>query len=339
MYKIAAITSGKNVPSAIYRFRSIINTLDEEGVSLQEFCPYFPKYPPKSNVARPFWLVAALLERLTYIYKTSGYDAVILQRELISTLPTIEKLLPGKKILDVDDAIYLYKRGWAARNAAEASIGVVCGNRILAEKFSKWNKNIEIIPTGVDIEKMVTLPSRLDIDQQRIIGWIGTPGNLAYVDKIADSLITVLKQNRNFEFRIVTSHKEAIPSSLQPYAKFVQWYPGIEFEQLPLWSVGIMPLADDEWTRGKCSFKLLQYLSAGIPVVASAVGMNVEVMNKGEAGYLARNNNEWTDALIALLSDDKENLVKGSEGRVIAEENYSLTVIAKRWRETLDKWV
>lgn len=339
MYNIAAITGGKTAPSAIYRFRSIIDALDEEGIKLQEICPYFPKYPPKSTVARPFWLAAALLERLTYIYKTSGYDAIILQRELISTLPTIEKLLPGNKILDVDDAIYLYKRGWAARNAAEASIGVVCGNQVLAEKFSEWNKNIEIIPTGVDVERMQVQPNRLEFDQRRIIGWIGTPGNLAYVDKISDSLITVLKENKNSELRIVTSHKEAIPSSLQPYATFVQWYPGIEFEQLPNWSVGIMPLAYDEWTRGKCSFKLLQYLSAGIPAVASAVGMNIEVMGKGKAGYLAKNNDEWAEALFALLSDDKTNLAKGLEGRLIAEEYYSLTVIARRWREVLDKWL
>lgn len=339
MYNIAAITGGKTAPSAIYRFRSIIDALDEEGINLQEICPYFPKYPPKSTVVRPFWLAAALLERLTYIYKTSGYDAIILQRELISTLPTIEKLLPGNKILDVDDAIYLNKRGWAARNAAEASIGVVCGNQVLAEKFSQWNNNIEIIPTGVDIEKMQVQPNRLDIDQRRVIGWIGTPGNLGYVDEIADSLITVLTENKNTELRIVTSHKEAIPSSLQPYATFVQWYPGIEFQQLPSWSVGIMPLADDDWARGKCSFKLLQYLSAGIPAVASAVGMNIEVMNKGTAGYLARSNDEWTDGLLALLADDETNLKKGLNGRVIAEENYSLPVIASRWREVLDKWL
>lgn len=339
MYNIAAITGGKNEPSAIYRFRSIIKALNDQGINLQEICPYFPKYPPKNSIARPFWLAAALLERLTYIYKTSGYDAVILQRELISTLPTIEKLLPGNKILDVDDAIYLYKRGWAAKNVAKASIGVVCGNHVLAENFSKWNKNIEVIPTGVDVEKMKVQSNRLDINERRIIGWIGTPSNLNYVNDIADSLINVLKENKNSELRIVTSHKDAIPSSLQPYARFVQWYPGIEFEQLPLWSVGIMPLANDEWTQGKCSFKLLQYLSAGIPAIASPVGMNVEVMNKGAAGYLATNNDEWTDVLLAILSDDKTNLMKGVQGRLIVEENYSLTVVAQRWREVLEKWL
>lgn len=339
MYNIAAITGGKNSPSAIYRFRSIVNKLGEEGIDLREFCPYFSKYPPKSNIARPFWLTTALLERLTYLYKTLGFDAVILERELVSTLPTIEKLLPGNKILDVDDAIHLYKKGLAAKNAAEASIGVVCGNQFLAEVFSKWNENIEIVPTGVDIEKMQILPNRLNIDQPKIIGWIGTPGNLTYVDQIADSLIAVLKENKNFELRIITSHKKAIPTSLQQYAKFVQWYPGIEFEQLPCWSVGIMPLANDEWTQGKCSFKLLQYLSAGVPVVASAVGMNIEVMNKGSSGYLVKSNDEWTDGLLALLTDDKENLGKGLKGRMVVEENYSLNIIASRWREVLDVWL
>lgn len=339
MYKICAITGGKNDPSAIYRFRSIITALENQGINLQEICPYISRYPSNSSIARPFWLAAALLERLIYIYKTAGYDAIILQRELISTLPTIEKLLPGNKILDVDDAIYLNRRGWAAKNAAQASIGVVCGNQVLAEKFLQWNKNIEIIPTGVDIEQMKILPDRLNSNERRIIGWIGTPSNIAYLDKIAASLLKVLNENKKIELHIVTSDKEAIPALLKSHAKFIKWYPGIEFKELPTWSVGIMPLADNEWTKGKCSFKLLQYLSAGIPAVASDVGMNVDVMTRGAAGYLVKNNNEWTDALLSILTDEKSNFTMGLEARKIAEENYSLAVIAYKWREVLDKWL
>ena len=339
MYKVAAITGGKNAPAAIYRFRSIAEPLAKVGVCLHEICPRIPKHPPSTIAARPFWLILALLERLTFIYKTTGYDAVVLQRELISTLPTIEKILPGNKILDVDDAIYMHKRGWAAKNAAQASIGVVCGNEVLADHFSQWNSKIEIIPTGVDVGKMKVEPNRLTSTERRVIGWIGTPGNLPYVDAISDSLVAVVKQNKNFELRIVTSSSEAIPFSLKPYATFVKWYPGIEFDELPSWSVGIMPLADDEWTRGKCSFKLLQYLSAGIPAVASPVGMNVEVLSEGSGGCLARSKSEWIDALLMILNDSEYNYRMGLVGRRIVEERYSLSVIANKWRYVLDKWL
>lgn len=339
MYKVAAITGGRTAPSAIYRIRAIRQALGEVGVDLREICPRISKYPPKSNLVRPFWLAGALLERLTFVQRVVGYDAVILQRELISTLPTIEKLLPGNKILDVDDAIYLRRMGLAAKHAARAAIGVVCGNEVLAEKFSNWNQKIEIIPTGVDVLKMQVNSSRLSVGERRVIGWIGTPGNLAYVNSIAESLITVLEKNRNYELRIVTSDKKSIPSVLSGYANFVQWYPGVEFVELPVWSLGIMPLDDNEWTRGKCSFKLLQYLSAGIPAVASPVGMNVSVMSKGAVGYLARTRDEWVDSMISILSSESLNLAMGLRGREVAEENYSLQVVAKQWRAVLDRWL
>lgn len=339
MYNVAAITGGKNAPAAIYRFRALVEFLAEEGVVMKELCPFIPKYPPKSTVLRPPWLVAALCERLTFLYKAYGYDAVILQRELVSTLPTIERLLPGNKILDVDDAIYMHRKGWAAKNAARASIGVVCGNEYLAENFSKWNSRIAIIPTGVDVRQMTPVQSRMQATEQKVIGWIGTPGNLSYVDAISSSLITVLDQHPDTELRIVTSSAQAIPTSLRSHANFVKWYPGVEFDELPSWSVGIMPLTDDEWTRGKCSFKLLQYLSAGIPAVASPVGMNVEVMDKGSVGYLAKTPDDWVEGLVAILSDSSLNFRMGLAGRRVAEECYSLEVVAQSWRRVLDSWL
>lgn len=339
MHNIAAITGGKNVPSSIYRFRSLVEVLEAEGVILKELCPLIAKYPPKSLFMRPPWLLAAILERLTFLYRTYGYDAVILQRELISTLPTIERLLPGKKILDVDDAIYLQRGGLAAKNAAQASIGVVCGNEFLAETFSQWNSRIAVIPTGVDIRRMSPDPSRLTVEKEKIIGWIGTPGNLSYVDTISNSLIAVIKGIPNTQLRIVTSHPEAIPPSLRAHSKFVKWYPGIEFDELPSWSVGIMPLADDEWTRGKCSFKLLQYLSAGVPAVVSPVGMNIEVMRKGLIGYLAKTPNQWVEGLGAILSNPLLNESMGLAGRKVAEDFYSLEVVAQYWRRVLDSWL
>ena len=201
MFKVAAITGGKNTPSSTYRISVLEKYFRHNDIEMTEFCPIINRYPPRQSVLRPFWLSAAFLERLSLIWRLNGFDATILQRELISTLPTIEKLIPGHKILDVDDAIYLHRRGVAAKFAAEASIGVVCGNEELANKFGQWNSNIRIIPTGVDITYMQPMADRL-AGETRVIGWIGTTGNLKYMELIADSIIRALKEVKNSELRI-----------------------------------------------------------------------------------------------------------------------------------------
>jgi glycosyltransferase involved in cell wall biosynthesis len=338
MYKVAAITGGIKNPSSIYRIRVLEKYLRDNDIELTEFCPKINKYPPRQTILRPFWFSIAFLERLSLIWRVNGFDVTILQRELISTLPTLEKIIPGNKILDVDDAIYLYRQGKAAKFASEASIGVVCGNEELANKFGQWNKNISIIPTGVDISLM-----KLNVDRlarvPRVIGWIGTVGNLKYMTSISDSIIKTLLEVENAELRIVTSHASRIPDKLKPYARFIQWYPGVEFEEIPHWALGIMPLQDDEWSRGKCSFKLLQYLSAAIPVVASPVGMNRNVLDAAHVGHSAINSREWCDAMIDLLTHDQTNIEMGTNGRKFVELEYSLAAVAKKWKNVLTAWL
>jgi len=338
MLNIAFISGGKNIPSETYRLKVLSDYLYRHDVRLFEFSSITSKYPPESILFRPLWFFAALAERASYIVRLKGFKALILQRELISTLPTIEKALLIPKILDVDDAIYLYKKGLAAKNSAEASVGVICGNEFLAEKFTKWNKNIEIIPTGVDVRRMNPVGNRFSTEQ-RIIGWIGTPSNLKFLDMIADSLVYVLTQMKNVELRIVTDQKDAIPSRLKPFATFVRWHQGIEFIEVPTWTVGIMPLQDTEWARGKCAFKMLQYFSAGIPVVTSPVGMNKNILDSEDVGFLAKNSKEWIDALTYILSHEKENNLLGRKAREFVELNFDLDIVAKKWINVLERWL
>ncbi len=302
--------------------------------------PKISSYPPAKKFKRPLWLLPALLERITYIYKLRGADATILQRELISTLPTVERLLPGKIILDVDDAIFLNRKGYAARNAAKASIGVVCGNSYLADYFSNYNKNIQIIPTGVNVSEMKVNQNRLSNNGKRVIGWLGTAGNLPFFEPIiADLKALLIEKAKDVEFRIITSHASAIPAELRPHCKFVQWYPGIEFSELPQWSIGLMPLADTEWAKGKCSFKMLQYMSAGVPVVVSPVGMNTEVLEKGEIGFGPKTGSEWYSAIKTLLDDDQLNQNYGNRARLVVEENYSLEYVVDKWLGVFESWL
>jgi glycosyltransferase involved in cell wall biosynthesis len=338
--KINAVTAGLESPSGWYRIGALKGLLSKEGVDVNQIIPRVSSYPPPEKLKRPGWLLAALGERITYIHKLKGADATILQRELISTLPTIERLLPGKIILDVDDAIFLKKRGLAAKNAAKASKGVICGNNYLADYFSNYNENIRIIPTGVNVSDMVIDKKRIATSAKKIIGWIGTPGNLPFFESITPDLTAFVKErSRDVELRIITSEATAIPKKLRPYCTFVKWYPGIEFEELPKWSVGLMPLADTEWAKGKCSFKMLQYMSAGIPVVVSPVGMNVEVLDRGSFGYAPRSGSEWYSALEALIDNPELNYEFGRQARLVAEKDFSLESVVDKWLDVLASWV
>ena len=338
--KVNATTAGSNSPSSWYRIGVLKELFRAENVFVNEIIPIVSGYPPTEIFKRPIWLIAAFIERLAYISKLRGADVTILQRELISTLPTVEILLPGKKILDVDDAIFLKKRGFAARNAAKASVGVVCGNQFLADYFSNYNNNTCIIPTGVDVNKMKVNPERLVRSEKKIIGWIGTPGNLSFFNPIIPDLKAFLKDNsEEVEFRIITSHIQAIPSELREVCNFVKWYPGIEFDELPKWTVGVMPLIDSEWVKGKCSFKMLQYMSAGVPVVVSPFGMNAEVLAKGNIGFGPKSGPEWYQALDVLCNNSTFNYSCGVQARILAEAEYSLEHVVKKWISVFELWL
>jgi glycosyltransferase involved in cell wall biosynthesis len=338
--KVNAITRSNTAPSGWYRIGALTREFDSRGVSINEIVPFISSLPPKNKILRPAWLCLAILERISLIARLNREDVTILQKELISTVPTIERYLPGKVILDTDDAIFMHRRGWAAINAAKASIGVVCGNSYLADFFGQFNKNVRVIPTGVDVNRMKVNPNRLSGSSRKIVGWIGTPENLANFKPILSGLLPLFSEKKmDVEFRVVTSHESAIPFELKPYCTFVKWYPNIEFDELPNWSVGLMPLIDNAWTRGKCAFKFIQYMAAGIPSVVSPVGMNAEILRKSNMGYGAISSSDWHDAITSLIEDDDRNYNYGVQARMIAERDFRLERVVDQWLSVFNDWL
>jgi glycosyltransferase involved in cell wall biosynthesis len=333
--RIVAVTGGRLVPSRRFRVRAIVPHVRKLGIQLDELCPSVSSYPPARKVYRPAWFVAALAERLTYVLRSRGYDAVILQREMISTLATVEGLLPGPRIFDVDDAIFLYRNGRAAKRIAASCALVVCGNEYLAENFSRWNREIAVIPTGVDTDR---LQPRSDFaDGPPTIGWIGTVSNFRFLGQIKPALERVLKAHQSARLRLVSSEKPGFFDDLGDRFEFVRWHPGIEETEIPRFSVGIMPLEDNEWTRGKCAFKMLQYMAAGVPVVASEVGMNRRLLAEADIGIGVSSLDAWTEALAELVSDADLRRRCGENGRKLAVAEYSLHRIAGMWKQQIDR--
>ena len=325
--KVAALTGGRNVPSARFRVRQLIPALRESGVHVHEFIPRVSKYPPAAKWLRPLWGGAALAARIPAVLATHWYDAVFLQRELVSTFLTLEPLTRHPRVLDVDDAIYLHRGGRFAERLARRCDLILCGNDYLGDVFSRWNKNVKVIPTAVDIRRYVPKKAT-GAEHLDVIGWIGTSANFKYLYEIETALAAVLKACPDVILRIIADDKPAFRSIQERRIDFIPWSPENEVKGIQGMSIGIMPLSNSAWTRGKCSFKMLQYMACGVPVVVSPVGMNSQVLSLGAVGLGASNQNEWIDALVGLLGDEKQRINMGINGRSIVKERFSIHVVA-----------
>ncbi|WP_180773218.1 glycosyltransferase [Thermoanaerobacterium thermosaccharolyticum] len=336
--KIAAFTGGINQPSSRYRVRQYIDILKKYNIEIDDYFSLNGKYPPEGKNKRIIWGIKTLHERLkqTISVNIRKYDGTLLQREMISTFNTFENFTPRPRILDVDDAIYLHKRGKFIRKIAENSDVVICGNKNLADVFEKWNNRIYIVPTAVDTRKYVPSISKKKRKEKITIGWIGTSGGFKYLYKIERALKDLLERNKNVELLIVSDNKPKF--NLMDEYRYVMWNDKTEVENFQNVDIGLMPLIDDEWSRGKCSYKMLLYMSCGSPVVVSPIGMNQEVLDKASIGFGARNYySDWIDSIEYLIKNETMRIEMGKRGRQVVEENYSLDFLSKKMSEIIIK--
>jgi glycosyltransferase involved in cell wall biosynthesis len=326
--QVAAFTGGATVPSARFRVRQYIPSLLQQGIAIKEMDSRFGIYPPQNKWTRPFWAGATLAEQIPKVIKSHCYDVVLLQREMLSSFVTLEPLTKKPRVLDVDDAIFLYRNGGFARRLAQISDRIICGNAYLAEWFSVWNKDITIIPTAVDTERYVPTIKQEKYEAEIVIGWIGTSGNLKYVYAIEAALAKVLKVYPKATLRIVCDKMPEFSLIDVNRCEFIRWSETIEIESIQGIDIGIMPLEDSEWAKGKCSFKMLQYMACGIPVVVSPVGMNADVLSLANIGFGAASVDEWVGTLSALLDSANLRHKMGTAGRHVVTESFSITKVA-----------
>lgn len=327
MLKVKVLSGGRNVPSARFRYGQICIPIKEYGIDMQWNPTLISKYPPKNKTIRPVWGALAVLSHVPGVIKSWGSDVTIFPRELVSTLVTLEPFTKEPRVFDVDDAIWLKRDGKFAEYLAKHVDLVIAGNDFLADWFSKWNSDVVVIPTSVDTQKYIPSPNS---DHGNIIGWSGTSSNFQYLYTIEPALKTVLAARPNALLRIIADerpHFKEIPSERVQYIK---WTPQNEVSSIQEINIGIMPLVDSVWSRGKCSFKMLLYMSCGKPVVVSPIGMNKDVLSFKNIGYAANSMTEWSENIISLL--DQKNLAceYGKNGREVVECHYSVKVIAPK---------
>lgn len=333
MLSVAAFTGGEHVPSARFRIRQYIDILSSLGVSLDELPSKAGQYPPGSQFQRPVWLVQALLEKIFQIPRSRRYELVIIQRELISTILSIEPLLGKMRVLDVDDAIWVHPRGGFAGRLAEKCDAVICGNKYLESYFSKYCQRTFVLPTAVDTD--IFRPGNNEASQFPVIGWTGTAGNLIELEAIEEALTIILDRFKNARLRIICNERPRFSLLPNDRVDYICWSPSVEVSALQDLTVGIMPLRDTEWTRGKCAFKMLTYMACGIPVVTSPVGVNSEILAKSIVGFGARATDDWVDALSIILSDRDLAKAMGRAGRELIELEFSTRVLGARFADII----
>lgn len=324
--RVAAFTAGAFAPGARFRVRQYIPKLAMTGIQIQEFPAFFGSYPPRCGVWRLPWAAATLVERTFATCRSYRADVSLLQREMISTFLTLEPLTKSPRLLDVDDAVWLRRGGRFARQLAERCETVVCGNSYLAESFGRWNRNVAILPTAVDTARF--RPGTRRVRASQVICWSGTSGGLDYVRPIERALRTVLSRAPGRSLRIVSDRAPDLRGIPPELIEYIPWSANNEVDVLQNADVGIMPLDDSQWSLGKCSYKMLTCMACGLPVVVSPVGMNAEVLSRGDVGFGARTEDEWVDALEYLLSEKPRAVEMGAAGREVIERYYSLRVLA-----------
>jgi glycosyltransferase involved in cell wall biosynthesis len=258
----------------------------------------------------------------------------LIQRELIAGFTTFEPVCKSPRVLDVDDAIFLRRHGRAARRLASLVETVICGNAFLAEWFSRWHKRVAVIPTAVDTRRFRPAP---DAREAGLIGWSGTSSNFPYLLGIEAAIARVLQARSHSHLCVVADRPPPFRQLDPARVSFIRWREASEVKAIQRLAVGLMPLDNSDWCRGKCSLKALTYLACGVPVVVSPVGMNVEILACGRVGLPAGNEDEWVESIVSLLDAESEARRMGELGRAVVEAYYSSAVVAAELARVLNR--
>lgn len=291
-------------------------------------------------------IAKAYLERLSWLLKASAYDVVWLEKECLPWLPAgIELSLLPKRVrlaVDYDDAVfhqYDRHRSPLVRKLLGNKIDavmrradlVITGNRYLATRAQQAGAaHVEILPTVVDTSRYrLSTPT----DTPNItLGWIGSPATAHFLHAVAPSLQAVAAQNPNLRLVAVGANAEQLAGlgfTVWP------WSEADEIDMIRQFDIGIMPLTDGDFERGKCGYKLIQYMACGKPVVASPIGANREIVRDGIDGFWADTQQAWQQALTTLIADAELRLKMGRAGRQRVVEHYSLQASAPKLQSLL----
>ena len=287
-------------------------------------------------------ILNAYIKRFIVLFHINKYDLLVIEKELFPYIPAffekILSLMKVKYVVDYDDAIFhqydnsnnkIIKSFLSNKIAKVMSYSslVVAGNSYLANyAINKAKVKATIVPTVIDLEKYDKVVVYQKDDNEVVIGWIGSPSTSKYLTFLEDVFVD-LSQKYNIKVHI-------IGSTVSPFknfkAKLIKWSEDSEIEEMKKFDIGIMPLLDSPWERGKCGFKLIQYMGCSLPVVGSPVGVNSEIIETGRNGFLASGQDEWKKSLEILIKDKRIRSSLGINGRSNVKALYCKNAIESR---------
>jgi glycosyltransferase involved in cell wall biosynthesis len=291
-------------------------------------------------------VMKSYLGRVRSLFRARRYDLIWLEYELLPWLPAwIEALLMPRNVpyvVDYDDAVFhRYDRhpvglvstvlGDKIDAIMRRAALVVVGNDYLHQHaIAAGAARVEILPTVVDLRRYAVADK--SAHRTLTVGWIGSPATAPYLAKLGDALAAAVRQtgSQAVAVGVRADQLAGLPVTARP------WSEATEVQEIQNFDVGIMPLADGPFERGKCGYKLIQYMACGIPVVASPVGANVKIVDHGRSGFLAESQLQWVEALCRLCEDARLRKSMGLAGRERVEAEFSLQVAAPRLAEVLE---
>ncbi|MDX1932708.1 MAG: glycosyltransferase family 4 protein [Capsulimonadales bacterium] len=346
--RVTALTSGRNMPSTRFRVRQHLPYLASQGVSVREYAPAIAKtagiplwprtWSPKYVLPLyGLWQGMKLATRVPGLLASFRSGVVWLQREILPGYLTLEPLLARPIAFDIDDAIWMARPYGprTVREIARRSAVVLAGNSYLADWLSDSARRVRILPTAIDTDRFHPVSGPKADGATFVVGWTGIAANYPYLYAIETGLRRFLDRCSVAELRIVAEEPPRFREIAPERVRFVRWTPENEASVLREMDVGLMPLPDTEWTRGKCSFKMLQYMATGLPVLASPVGLNADIHRMGEVGFAPTTDEEWTDALDTLFASEELRRRMGKVGRRITVERFGIPVIGARIADAL----
>lgn len=327
--------------STRFRVEQWRSHLHEERIDL-EIEPFYPSaasqvvYQDGHTMAKLGHFTRGAARRLEVLRRLPEIaDILYVHREIFPLgwpllLSRLERF-PGAVIYDYDDALFVEQRrgrgllGWLERLDAPSRLMrmsdiVLAGSPFLAEYARQYSDHVTLMPTCIDTERF--RPSEAPISRDRcVVGWIGSHSTAKYLDSIIPALERVA-ESVSFELYVVGS-PNPIPTRAFPVVR-APWKLEREVDDFQRCDIGIYPLWDDRWCRGKCGFKAIQFMSCGVPVIAAPVGVTRDIIDDGHSGVLASSAEEWAAALVRLISDSGLRRSLGQEGRRTIEQRYSL---------------
>ncbi len=335
-------------PSSRYRIHQYLPYLAAAGIDCAVRPLWTPTYfallniayAPVRNLLRAAYAVIRFLRRGLDLCLMGKPDLVVVEGQLFPYCPAwVEQVLAwmGRKlVVEFDDAIYLTRchQQKMPRLLRRASAAIV-GNRTLAAYAHQYASTVQVVPTVVDTTRFAPRQrsaekAKGDKTRSPTIVWIGLAYNFSYLEVLIPALRRV-RQECGAVFRVISSRPPSLPGV---EVEFMPWDLSTEVAHLQDCDIGVMPLPDTEWARGKCGLKLLQYLAVGLPAVASPVGVNREIITSGVNGLLAMTSDEWSDHLSRLCREAELRERFGRAGRRTVEEQYALTLWGPRLAQT-----